>query len=82
MTTFIRVHLMSRDERPGDVVLLNVAHIERIYPAWPKGCTIVTGDATLHVKHSFEELTKNLASTGGNVMVKVMTDGSNHGVTV
>ena len=72
MATFLRVQLAHHDgtERPGDVVLVNVDSITRVHPAWPSGCTLVTADASLHIKASFQELTLHLIATGGNVMVK------------
>jgi hypothetical protein len=67
MSTFLRLELASRD---GDVTLINVEHIVRIAPTWPKGSTLVLSDDTsLHVRASLDELQARLCSTGGRAHV-------------
>lgn len=67
MSTFLHLELAGRD---GDVTLVNVDHIVRIAPTWPKGATLVLSDDTsLHVRASLDELKARLMSTGGCVRV-------------
>ena len=72
MTTFLRLELAGRD---GDLALVNVEHIVRIAPTWPKGSTLILSDETsLHVRASVEELQHRLCSTGGRTQVYSVVD--------
>jgi hypothetical protein len=78
MSTFLRLEL-PRPE--GEFTLVNVDHIVRIHPTWPKGCTLVLADDTsLNVRASFDEIQARLRSTGGRVYVAVIDRENDHGV--
>jgi hypothetical protein len=67
VSTFLRLELAGRD---GDVTLVNVGHIVRIAPTWPKGSTVVLSDDTsLHARASVDELQQRLRCTGGKTSV-------------
>jgi len=77
MSTFLRVELASRE---GDTTLINVAHIVRIAPTWPKGATIVLSDDTsLNVRASLDELQQRLCTTGGRAHVFTV-EHNEHGI--
>jgi hypothetical protein len=61
MTTFLRLELSNRE---GDITLVNIEHVVRIHPTWPKGCTLVLSDDT-----SLEQLQGRLLCTGGRAHV-------------
>ena len=70
MFVFLRLELSGRD---GDVTLINVQHIVRIAPLWPKGAKVVLSDDTsLHVRASVEDLQQRLCCTGGKTHVYVV----------
>lgn len=67
MNTFLRLDLAGRD---GDVTLINVSHIVRICPTFPKGSTVVLSDnSSVHVRASLDDLQERLTMSGGRCSV-------------
>jgi hypothetical protein len=67
MSTFLRLELAGRD---GDATLININHIVRICPTFPKGSTVVlSDDSSVHVRASLDELTERLTLSGGRCSV-------------